>query len=85
MAHFDNTSNEYLSNGNYNLDGREFMSIYSFKKKHNLNPNNHSSNGTEGQELISNKVECHTCKPDFGNFDKVFIYPINELEKFYGI
>ncbi|MBK6833772.1 MAG: hypothetical protein IPG89_05630 [Bacteroidetes bacterium] len=85
MAHFDKNSNEYNGNGHYNVGGKEFMSIWTFKNKHKLTPNNNNVNGAEGQQLFDTKVEFHSCTPDFGGFASVFIYPVTELENYYGI
>lgn len=83
MAHFDKNSIEYLENGHYKIGGVEFMSIWTFKNRDLLTPNEYNINGTESKNLESNGVENHTCAPDIRNIDKVSIYPIEELEEYY--
>lgn len=85
MAHFDNNSPEYIDNGHYKINGIDYMSIWTFKRIHHIEPNNKELNGTDGQNLISNDIETHTSTPDFGNFDKIFIYPIHVLKNFYRV
>lgn len=83
MAHFDKNSNEYIDNGHYNISNKEFMSIWTFKKNNRLTPNDNKINGSEGLELLSKGVANHTTTPDFGNFDKIFIYPVEDLEMYF--
>lgn len=85
MGHYSKDSTEYRDNGHYEIDGIEFMSIWTFKRKHNIKPNDSSSNGKEGQELGSKVGDIHTSTPDFGNFDKIFLYSVESLEGFYGV
>ena len=85
MAHYSKDSSEYQSNGHYIIDGTEFMSVWTFKNNHGIQPNDWKSNGTEGQELIAEGVKVHSSTPDFGNFDKIYIYPVNDLEVYYGV
>ena len=85
MNVYDKNSPEYLGNGHYKIEGHEFMSIWAFKTKHGIQPNNHKANGTEGKELGAKTKSFHHSKPDFGSFDNVFIYHLNELKKYYGI
>ena len=76
---------EYISNGHYEIDSIRYMSIWSFKKSHNIEPNYDNVNGPEGRELSSNGVRSFESKPDFGNYDMVLIYPISDLENYYGV
>ena len=84
MAHYDKNSPEYLGNGHYKIDGNEFMSIWAFKKKHNIQPNNAQANGSEGKELTSKSPEVHSSSPDMGTFAKVYLYKVADLEEYYG-
>ena len=84
MAHFDKTSSEYKDNGHYEIDGVEYMSIWAFKKKHDLEPNKRELNGKEGRELTAKCKNIHTSSPDFGADSKIFLYSLNDLEKYYG-
>lgn len=85
MAHYSKENNEYRGNGHYVIDGVEFMSVWTFKNKHGIQPNDWKSNGNEGQELISQGGKVHSSTPDFGNFDKIYIYPVSDLEEYYGV
>ena len=84
MAHFDKTSSEYKDNGQYEIDGVEYMSIWAFKKRHNISPNDKDSNGSEGRELTSKCKDIHSSSPDFGGFNKIFLYKVSDLEDYYG-
>lgn len=84
MAHFDEKSKEHRSNGHYEIDGVEFMSIWTFKKEYLLDRNERAINEAEGDQLISSGVENHTCKTETGNSDKAHIYPIDDLVFFYA-
>jgi hypothetical protein len=85
MAKFNKESKEYVSNGHYKINGTDFMSIWTFKKKHNINPNDNNSNGSEGQELNNLCFNIHSSSPDFGGFSTIYIYPVEELESYYGV
>lgn len=85
MGNYSKNSSEYIANGHYNIEGVEYMSIWTFKNRHNIKPNDWNSNGEEGQELIDSGVKIHSSKPDFGKFDTIYIYTIKDLEEFYGV
>jgi hypothetical protein len=85
MGQFDKNSEEYISNGHYRINGVDFMSVWTFKKKHGIEPNNNSANGSEGQELNKLGFNIHSSTPDFGGFSTIYIYPVEELEKYYGV
>ena len=82
---FSQNSDEYIENGYYVIEGVSYMSIWTFKNK-NFLPNNYTKiNGEEGKLLIANGVKYYPSIPDFGDFDEIFIYPVDELNKFYKI
>lgn len=83
MTHFSKSSIEYIENGHYKIKGIDFMSIYTFKKRDLLEPNEYNINGTESKELVSLGTEHHTCTPDIHSIDKVFIFPVEDLEAYY--
>lgn len=85
MGQFDKNSEEYISNGHYRINGVNFMSVWTFKKKQGIEPNNNSANGSEGQELNKLGFNIHSSTPDFGGFSTIYIYPVEELEKYYGV
>lgn len=85
MGQFDKNSKEYISNGYYRVNGIDFMSVWAFKKKHGIEPNNKNANGSEGQELNKLGFNIHSSTPDFGGFSTIYIYPVEELEKYYGV
>ncbi len=84
MAHFDKTSKEYISNGHYKIDDKDFMSIWTFKNEYSMPRNEPEINEKEGDELFSNTKEDHTCKNEVGKKDKSHIYPVDELIAFYS-
>lgn len=81
--HFDKDSKEYRGNGHYYINNEDWMSLWTYKKKNNIEPNTNSVNGDEGKALIANGVSIHSSKPDFGNFDKIYLYRIEDLKKNY--
>ncbi|MGB1117257.1 MAG: hypothetical protein ACPG30_00930 [Parvibaculales bacterium] len=86
MAQYDKNSPEYVNNGHYKINDKEYLSIWAFKKKYDIEPNNNGENGKEGKELAVQALgDIHSCIPDFGEFNNVFIYPIDELAKYYGV
>jgi hypothetical protein len=85
MAHFDKNSTKWMSNGHYKIDGVDFMSVWKFKMNHNIEPNNNNANGSEGQTLNKLGFNIHSSTPDFGGFSTIYIYPTEELEKYYGV
>ena len=42
-------------------------------------------NPNEGKELAAKCEIKYKTKPDFGSFDFVYVYPITELEDYYGV
>ena len=84
MAHFDKDSSEYKSNGHYEIGGVDYMSIWAFKKRNNISPNDKESNGREGRELTAKYKEIHSSSPDFGGYSKIFLYKLSDLEDYYG-
>ncbi len=87
MAQFSKESPEYISNGHYRINGGEFMSVWTFKNKNRgaTSPNTTPINGQEGKELAQQCSEVYSSKPDFGGFDEILLFPINELREYYGI
>lgn len=85
MGQFDKNSKEYISNGHYKIDGVDYMSVWTFKKKQCIEPNNNNANGSEGQQLNKLGFNIHSSTPDFGGFSTIYIYPVEELEKYYGV
>jgi len=85
MSKFTKGDSEYISNGHYSIEGTEYMSIWTFKKHNNIEPNFDKINGPEGIKLFDMGIKSYDSKPDFGNYDSVLLYPINELTAFYNI
>lgn len=83
--HFDEKSKEYIGNGHYRVGGIDFMSIWTFKKKYGLEPNTTDVNGSEGQDLNRLGFNMHSSTPDFGGFSTIYIYPVEQLKKYYAI
>lgn len=86
MTDFDKTSPEYISNGHYRINGTDFMSVWTFKKKNMgmTTPNKTDINGPEGKKLAQICDEVYSTKPDFGNFNEILVFPIEELKKYYS-
>ena len=80
---YSKDSPEYLGNGHYKINGVEFMSVWTFKNKHNLPQK--SQNPNEGKELSMLVQNKKASKPDFGLFKQIYIYPVSDLEEYYGI
>ena len=80
---------EYLNNGHYKIDGQDFMSVWTFKNTHKLFEKSKSleksKNLIEGGELFTRCSVKYKSKPEIGNYDSVYIYPVSELEDYYGI
>ena len=83
MEKYSKDSPEYIANGHYCIDGIEYMSVWTFKNKHNLPQK--SLNPNEGKELSAKSTGKKGSKPDFGSFDFIYIYPVSDLEDYYGI
>ena len=83
MELLSKSSPEYISNGHYLIGDEDFMSVWTFKNKHNLPQK--SENPNEGKELSAQCSRRVATKPDFGNFDMIYVYPVADLEDFYGI
>lgn len=75
---------EYVSNGVYEIGVVRYMSIWSYKNKHNIEPNTNEDNSYDSNELRAEGVKSYNSKPDFGGFDTVYIFPVHALDKFYG-
>lgn len=82
---YSKDSPEYLGNGHYKINGVEFMSVWTFKNKHNLPQNTKIQNSNEGKELSMKVQNKKIIKPDFGLFEQIYIYPVSDLEEYYGI
>ncbi len=88
MTDFSKDSQEYISNGHYEIDGTQFMSVYTFKKKNKMkavNSKMEKVNPNEGMELAAKCQIKYKTKPDFGHFDFIWVYPVTELEDYYGV
>ncbi len=85
MAHFDKNSDGYLGNGHYSHDGKEWMSIWTFKNRNvaGTTENTNDANALDSKLLLMEGNPNHTCKPDFGFFREVYIFPIDVLKDFY--
>ena len=84
-AIYDKSRKEYVSNGHYKINGKDFMSIWTFKKVFGVNHNNTNVNGAEGKNLIAQGIKFFVSKPDFGGFNTIYIYPVCKLIHYYKI
>ena len=83
MTNYSSESPEYISNGHYKIDGVEFMSVWTFKNAHKMTMK--SKNPNEGKDVAAKCDVKYKTKPDFGSFDFIYVYPISELEDYYGV
>jgi hypothetical protein len=82
MKQYSKEDPEYRGNGHYLIDGIEYMSVWTYKKKKDMPNNSNSMNGAEAIKLSTNGVKSMRSKPDFGNFDNIYIYPVSRFEEF---
>ena len=86
MTHYSKNDSEYRNNGHYQINDIDFMSIWTFKNKHNIQPNTNASNGEDAQALMAKGGIFHTSSPDFGNqFAKIYIFTVTSLNNYFGI
>ncbi|MBX3164458.1 MAG: hypothetical protein KF900_08255 [Bacteroidetes bacterium] len=85
MKKFSKDSSEYIENGHYKINEVDFMSVWTFKNKYGIKPNDNTNNGTQGKELIQRGIEYHASTPDFGGFEEIYIYPVEALKNYYGV
>lgn len=83
MEKLDKHSPEYISNGHYKIDGIDFMSVWTYKNKKGIEPNNTTSNSSAGLYLHAT-CESIPTKPDFGNFDVIYIFKKEDLDKYFN-
>ena len=76
---------EYIKNGHYKINDMDYMSVWALKKRFNLGGNTNSQNGLDAQEIFQKGVDYFRSKPDFGGFEAIYIYPVDDLQLFYGI
>lgn len=83
MKQFSKNDPEYRGNGHYVIDGIEYMSIWTYKNKFSTGINTTKQNGAEAVELSNLNIDIRRSKPDFGNFDTIYMYPVSDLHSFY--
>ena len=71
-------SSEYRSNGHYQVDGEDWMSIWTYKKKNGLDFKDSDQNKSDGLNMTS-KYESIASKPDVGPFDEINIFKVADL------
>ena len=71
-------SNEYRSNGHYQVNGEDWMSVWTYKKKNGLDFKDYAKNSSDGLYMTS-RYESIVSKPDFGNFDEINIFKVSDL------
>jgi hypothetical protein len=85
MKQYKKGDPEYLSNGHFTINGTDYMSIWAFKKRYELHPNDNDANGDDGIKLSRSGIPAIDSEPDFGNFSSVLLYPVSELEAFFNV
>lgn len=74
---------EYISNGHYRVEGEDFMSIWTFKNKKGITPNDTASNGSAGLHMKA-AYESIPTVPDFGNFDTIYVFNVRDLSTYFN-
>jgi len=86
MADFSKDSPEYGGNGHYRINGIDFMSVWTFKRKHSgTSENTTPINGAEGKELAKKCSQIYSSTPDFGGYEEILIFPVSELKNHYDL
>jgi hypothetical protein len=75
-------SSEYRSNGHYVINGENWMSVWTYKKNNGIEPMDSASNSAQGKEMHAS-YEAIASKPDFGNYDKIYLYNDSDLNTYY--
>ncbi len=73
---------EYVDNGHYKVDGEDFMSIWTYKNKKSIQPNDTDSNGKDGINMHASYESVPTI-PDFGNFDPIYVFNVKDLDRYF--
>jgi len=86
MAQYSKESPEYIANGHYRIDEVEYMSVWTFKNKYSGTTDNTTGiNGSEGKELTRNCSKCYSTEPDFGGYNEIYVFPVDEIKRYYSI
>ena len=84
MAQYSKESSEYIVNGHYRINAVDYMSVWTFKNNYSGTTDNTTSiNGSEGKELTRKCSKYYSTEPDFGGYNKIYVFPIGELKKYY--
>ena len=76
-------SEGYRENGLYEIEGENWMSIWTYKNHNNIIPNDSEINAKEGKEL-NFTYDSMESKPDFGRYNMVLLFIENNLATFYN-
>ncbi|MDX7833847.1 hypothetical protein SJS85_00170 [Aeromonas caviae] len=83
---YDRNSSERIENGLYEIDGELWFSIWTFKNKFGIVPNNNSANLKDAILISSAFNDDHiTIIPDIGNFGHVKGFREHNLKDFYRV
>lgn len=75
---------EYVENGYYKFDNKEYMSIWAFKNNYMTKSENITEqNYLDANKLYNQKTPYFKSKPDYGYFNEIKIYLVNDLKMFY--
>ena len=83
MKQYSQEDSEYISNGHYEIDGVEYMSIWTYKNKKHVGDNSTQTNASEARIFANKGFSCISTKPDFGNFAQIYVYPVSDLDNYY--
>jgi len=75
---------EFKSNGDYIIDGEHYMSVWTYKIRKGISPNTNSSNGSDSLQILRKGARTFMSIPDKGNFDKVQLFRVEDLNDFYS-
>jgi hypothetical protein len=84
MDQLSQESLAYQSNGHYIIEGQSHYSIWTYKNNHGIQPNNYRANSTDSTCIHKNNVKAYNSKPDFGNFDNVFLFSEEDLDNYFN-
>lgn len=74
---------EYISNGHFNVEGEDMMSIWTYKIKNGIKPNDHETNSSDST-MMASKYEYGDCVPDKGGFGTVHIFNVTDLNEYFS-
>lgn len=81
MIYSKETKAEYLDNGHYIIDNKEYMSLWKYKKENDDYV--FSDKNSETAEILKKRYTHRASKPDEGKWNQVLIFRKEDLLKYY--